>query len=92
MISCPEGQVFHGWTIAHRLFLLHCHNPEIEHTLFHAKSMNFLFLLSACLLIFLILVGAISSFIVLREYYNAKKEKAARLTQLKRRLSIIQEV
>ena len=92
MISCPKGQIFHGWAIADRFFLLRCHPAESIHTSLHAKSMNFLFLLCACLFVFLVLVGAITCFIVAREYYKAKTDKANRLSQLKRRLSIIQEV
>ena len=92
MISCPPGQVFHGWAIADKFFILRCHPLESVHTSLHAKSMNFLFLLCACLLVFLLLVGVFTTCIVMREYYNSKTDKAKRLAQLKRRLSIIQEV
>jgi hypothetical protein len=91
-MQCPPGQIFHGWSIAHRVFLLRCHPENTSHSPIHTKSMNILFLLGVCLLIFLLFVGIITTCIVLHEVWKKKTEKQRRLAELKRKLSIVQTV
>ena len=92
MIKCPDGQDFHGWSIAHRVFILKCSPSGTIHSILHTKSMNILFLLSVCILIFLLLVGLITTGIVIREYWKQKYDKMNKLSELKRKLSSVHTV
>jgi hypothetical protein len=91
-MQCPPGQIFHGWSIAHRVFLLRCHPVNTEHSSYHTKGMNILFLLCVCLLTFLLLVGLLTTCIVVHEVWKKKTDKQRRLAELKRKLSIVQTV
>ena len=95
MLSCPPGQVFHGWSIANRVFLMRCQPADTVHGPLHTKSMNILFLLAVCFLTFCVLWGILGSIGVMYQAYqiyieNYKKTK--RLGEVKRKMSIIQNI
>lgn len=95
MLSCPPGQVFHGWSIANRVFLMRCQPFDTVHGPLHTKSMNILFLLAVCFLTFFLVWGIIGSCRIIYQMYhmyveNSKKIK--RLGQIKRKTSIIMNI